>query len=180
MKYVLVVTVIILFLSSFCFGQKDEWKEFTSKGSKFSINFPAIPQESKTKMPDGGNRYIFSVRESKRLLAVQVSDLTKTSGPLNEAALSVFYTIARQGGLDALKGSKLISETDIRLKGLLGRDYTIGNDETVMMRRVFMTEDRLYLISVTVPKTQEKDAGVAETLAKFFNSFHLLTASPGF
>lgn len=180
MKNLIAVSVFLVFLSSLCFGQKVEWKEFTSKNSKFSINFPAIPNESKTKMPDGGNRFFFSVSESNRFFTVQVSDLAKTSSPLNEAALSIFYTIARKGGLDGLKGSKLISESDIRLNNLLGREYSIANDETLVMRRVFMTEDRLYQISVAVPKGQEKDAVIAGTSAKFFDSFRLLIASQAF
>ena len=180
MKNLIVASVFLVLLSSLCFGQKVEWREITSKNSKFAINFPASPNESKTKMPDGGNRYFFSVSESNRFFSVQVSDLAKTSSQLNEAALSIFYTISRKGSLDGLKGSKLISETDIRLNKLLGREYTIANDETLLTRRVFMTEDRLYQISVVVPKGQEKDAIVVGASAKFFDSFRLLIASQGF
>ena len=180
MKNFIVVSILILFLSSLCIGQKDEWKEFASKKSQFSVKFPAVPNESKTKMPDGGNRYFFSVSESNRLFSVQVSDLAKTSSPLNESALSIFYTISRKGGLDGLKGSKLVSESDIRLNKLLGREYSIANDETVVMRRVFMTEDRLYQISVAIPKGQEKDVVAIGTLTKFFDSFRLLIASQTF
>lgn len=174
MKTLLVLSAFFVFLSSFCFGQKDEWKEFVSEESKFAINFPVEPEVSKEKMPDGGNRYVFNVNQPERALTVKVSDLPKTSGPMNETALGIFYIYAINGGLDGLKGSKLIKESDIRLNGLLGREYSIANDETFIIRRVFMTEDRLYQISVAVPKTKGKKTSTAETSAKFFSSFRLM------
>ena len=175
MKKLFVLSAALFIFTTLCFGQDAEWKEFVSQKSKFAINFPATPKESETKTVDGnGNRYLFSVSLPQPFLSVQVSDLPKTSAPMEDPALSLFYVYARNGSLNGLKGSKLISENDIRLNGLLGREYRIANDDSFLIRRVFINNDRLYQVTISVPKALEKDKEIEKAAAKLFNSFRLM------
>ncbi len=175
MKKLLVLSAALLFLVQASSAQKVQWKELISDELHFAIQFPGDPISEKSEMPgEGLYRYEFSFGEREQIFSVRVSELQKTSsGPLNETALGVFYSIARRGAIDWLKGSELVGETDIKLDGQLGRQFSIRNEHTFLIRRVFMLDDKLYQVTVLMPKRREKDSKAVEAVTKFFNSFRL-------
>lgn len=178
MKKLFVLSFALLFLVQAYPAQEAHWKELVSDKLSFAMEFPGDPISEKSKMPgEGLDRYDFSYRAKDQIFSVRVSELDKTSsGQLNETALAVFYSISRRGTIEWLKGSELVTENDIKLDGRLGREFSIRNEHTFLIRRVFIVGDKLYQLTVMMPKRREKDRDALQAATKFFNSFRFTHA----
>lgn len=175
MKSLIVLLALTLLFGSASFGQEPAWKEFVSEKLNFSVRFPGDPTEKRGKTPKlGDDWYAYVVSGGGRNFTVRVDELGKGYTNISDAGLSSVYEHARQRSLSGLKGSKLISDTEVRVDGRLGREVRVANDNVFFVYRVFAADDRYYQITYAVRKSVENESMLNETLKTFLDSFRFL------
>ena len=162
------------------------WKEFNSKEGRFSISLPGAPTPS------------------VRTRDTSIGKVTTHSFTL-EGDLGIYYVAyvdfpvwpeapdEIRAGLDssrdqAVRGGQLISENDVWLGDVLGREILVKKDNLILHARYFFTKGRLFqAILTTAPQIAFKEGEPSSnpsdltdvyksTAKRFFESFKLTTA----
>lgn len=148
-----------------CSKQNVGWNKFNSQEGEFSVLFPGQPKEG---VENAYLKVLHTVvyEEDKRIAyMVFYSDVGKQ---LLKDGADKFYDNARSG-IIATSGNILLSEKAITLGEISGREMEVkvNNDEYFSVVRVFLSNDRLYQVIVTVPKENRDSTNILYFLSSF-------------
>ena len=128
--------------------EKPEWKRFSPKDGKCSVEMPGKPVEApvqELKVGDGTSKlhlFILETNGGKTGYGLGVADFTAANDEVSAKALQT----AQQGTATALKG-KVVSERTMKLGKYPGREFTLDLPDGNQYRgRLFMVEGRLYQV----------------------------------
>jgi hypothetical protein len=174
MKTKLLLLLSLLFLSaSYAAAQTAAtWKKFADAASGFSVEAPGDLERSQFTSPGGKviDQFYLNAGGTEFAVLVNEQKLTDTSA----AELRRRYDNGRDGGVKALKGSRLVEERDVTLVGVLGREAVIANSEYYTTTRYFLYRDKLYQVMVLVPPAKASDAATRKAAMRYLDSFRLL------
>ena len=168
-------------------SRPSSWKEFSSREGKFSISLPGDP------------------KPSVRTMDTQIGKVTTHSFTV-EGDLGIYYVAYVdfpvwpenpddiRAGLDssrdqAARGGLLISENDVQLGEVLGREIMVKKNDLILHARYFFAKGRLFqAILTSAPQIAFKEGepssnpsdltDVYKSAAKrFFDSFKITTAA---
>jgi hypothetical protein len=158
-----------------------DWKEFSSAEGRFTVSLPEIPKAdiSTVDTPVGPLKsHFFVVETDKFLYYVAYVDLP--AGPETPEENKEALDSSRDR---ALANHRLISENDVTLDGIVGRELLVDRDGLIMNGRFFYAKQRLYHVILTArpyvvfrdgkpsPHAKDRTALFEKTSAKFFDSF---------
>jgi len=160
------------------------WKEFRSAEGQFTVSLPGTPitDIATVGTPFGDLKSHFLVLETGTFL-YYVSYVDLPAGPTtpeeNKAALD-------QSRDRALAKHRLISEKDITLDGIIGRELLVERNTGLILRgRFFYAKQRLYHVIITAPfnvvfrdgkpspNAKDRTDLFEKTSARFLDSFKL-------
>jgi len=159
------------------------WKEFSSAEGQFTVSLPGTPKADIVNVgtPFGPLKSHFFVLESDKFL-YYVSYVDVPAGPQTPEENKAALDASRDR---ALANHRLISENDITLEGIVGRDLLVDRNGLILKGRFFYARQRLYHVILTAPtnvvfrdgkpsaNAKDRSDLFEKTSAKFFNSFKL-------
>ena len=160
------------------------WKLFSPDEGYFTVSLPGSPTADIATVgtPFGYLKTHFFVLDTGRFFFyVSYADLP--AGPQTPEEIKVALDQTR----DRVLGRKrLISETDLTLDGIMGRELLVeGNSGLILKGRFFYARQRLYHVILTAqanvvfrdakpsPNAKDRTDLFEKTSAKFFDSFKL-------
>lgn len=99
-------------------------------------------------------------------------DSLYNSDNINKDTLKNLYNLVVERELDKSPGGKLSSEKLINFKGYNGREVKIEGDTEVILMRVFLIKNNLYIMGVYTDVNPQIDFTLLTN--HFFDSFELL------
>jgi hypothetical protein len=165
------VTALLFFFVAGSSGQESEkWIEFSPPHGNFTVLVPGVPKktdEREENSPTGKvSLHFFMVSTDKGFFGVGYVDYPVPPETKKE------LDAKRDSFLKEVRG-KLISESDIKLKGQPGREFRAQSPETglTFRSRIYIAGQRAYQ---TVSGATTISADSAE-IDRFLNSFNILT-----
>src|SRR5262245_17563822 len=156
---------------------KTEWKSFTSKDGRFSVQLPGTPrQKTVPTMSDFGKAVlIFHTVALKE--AMYTANFCDFPVAVKDVPVDKFFDASREGALRNLQG-KLESERKIKLNGHPGREQAIKlpEDGKIFRARVYLVGQRMYQVVILAPK----DVAFSKEADTFFDSFKLAKPQDAF
>ncbi len=173
MKRKWLILALSLTLSLLAGCEEFSWIDFSSPEGKFSVLMPGNPKNHAQALntPFGpATTYTFVYSNEDVAFAVSYTDYPiKTQAP---DAQKIFDG-ARNGQLAAMRGSTLISESEVSVNSYPGREVQMatpqGDGKHAIRTRMYMVNNRLYLVMVALPK----DELFSRDAVKFMDSFKL-------
>ena len=165
-------------------GNASGWKEFSSAEGQFTVSLPGTPMADIASVgtPFGQLKSHFLVLETGTFL-YYVSYVDLPGGPETPEETKEALDMSRDR---ALAKHRLISEKDITLDGILGRELLVQRDTGVILKgRFFYANQRLYHVILTAPpnvvfrdgkpspNAKDQTDLFEKTSARFFDSFKL-------
>jgi TonB family protein len=117
------------------------WKEFTSAEGRFTVLMPGVPTAESTPVETAAGRikmHSYILQTNFGTYGVMYGDLPWYSDEPNPGRLDS----ARNEALS--KGGRLLSESDVTLGGIVGRELLVDKDGYVLRARMFLVKERLY------------------------------------
>ena len=161
----LLVLLLFCFICASCDRSKisgiSEWTTFSPAGERFSVLMPTEPT-STTVMGEGQVPvHFFTARPSKDYGFV----VSHNSFPQNADLTKVFdnmkaYIIINNGG-------QLISDKDIALHGIPGRQFVYEKEDRVVSLRSYLIDREVYQVFCVMPKESVDQKIVNEFLDSF-------------
>ena len=160
------------------------WKEFSSAEGQFTVLLPGTPKADIATVgtPVGPLKSRFFVLETGTFL-YYVSYVDLPEGPQTSEENKAALDKSRDR---ALAKHVLISEKDITLDGIVGRELLVERDTGLILKgRFFYARQRLYHVILTAPpnvvfrdgkpspNAKDRTDLFEKTSAKFFDSFKL-------
>lgn len=175
MKKLLVLVLLALVFLSACGGDKEEadWKTFESTEGKFSILFLKDPEEQTESVPTviGTLETKFYMVETKDM-AFSVNFVDYPAEIIQSGDVKMMLDGGVQGAVSNVDGT-LLEQKDISLDGHPGREMRaeakLEGDDVIFKARIYLVENRLYMIQVVSLKSKASSADVD----KFLDSFQL-------
>lgn len=160
------------------------WKEFSSAEGRFTVSMPETPRADIATVgtPAGPLKSHFFVLETDKFL-YYVSYVDLPAGPQTPEENKTALDASRDR---ALANHRLISENDITLDGIVGRELLVDRNGLILKGRFFYVRQRLYHVILTAssnvvfrdgkpsPKAEDRTDLFEKTSAKFFDSFKLM------
>lgn len=160
-----------------------DWKEFSSNEGRFTVSLPGTPTAD---VIDAGTRFgvlkahFFVLKTDTFLYYISYLDLPESpqTAAENKAALDEIRDQRRAN-------ARLISENDITLDGIVGREVLLDRNGQIQKGRFFYAGQRLYYVIVNAPTNvvfrdgkpspnpKDRTDLFEQTAAKFFDSFKL-------
>jgi hypothetical protein len=145
---------------------KPAWKELAPEGAGFTVLFPGEPAVSKLR--DGGRAQI--KRSPVEGISYYGTWTTREMPFATEEVAKAYLLGMQEGSAKAVKG-KVISDKEITLDGVPGREFGIEAPENTVIRcRVFAVGDRIFNFQVW---GKDKEAVQSTDPEKFFGSIKL-------
>jgi hypothetical protein len=173
MKKIFILGVIFsLQILALVYGQQTApGSAYVSEAGRFSVKFPAKPQEKVEKInsADGVlDLYTFMVESGGNEYLVLYTDY---NDPVTADEIHKIIAAVSEGGTKGT-GGKVVSKKDITLKGNHGSSEVIETTDTVHLHNYYLVGQRLYQVIFTMPKGSQKpqDADV------FLESFDIVVA----
>ena len=155
------------------------WKEFSSAQGVFTVLLPGIPtrQSRETDSAAGPADYItYTLQTEAAVYFIAYVDFPEV--PYDEKGVKKILDGGRDGALKTING-KLISETEISLRGIPGRALAVEGPGELLRARIYLAGLRLYLVMLVANKNQiatPESAGLYEAAVdRFLSSFKLMT-----
>ncbi len=174
-RFLCVFLAFIAFMYLSC-GQEEAWFSFSSHEGGFFIEAPGVMDEHIATMETmiGPIQFTTYVLEREKVLyMVGYSDWPDTLVEKNPDGLLDF---AIEGAVTSIKG-KMLRNAPIVLGSHNGRELIVDmvsmNQEHTI--RIYLVENRMYQLSVLIPKRDEFKA----QRTRFLNSFRLLGGEAG-
>lgn len=159
------------------------WKEFSSAAGQFTVSLPGTPKADIATVgtPFGSLKSHFFVLETGTFL-YYVSYVDLPAGPETPEENKEALDESRDR---ALANHRLISENDITLDGIAGRELLVDRNGLILKGRFFYAKQRLYHVILTAPTNvvfregkpsphaKDRTDLFEKTSAKFFDSFKL-------
>lgn len=159
------------------------WKEFSSAAGQFTVSLPGTPKADIATVgtPFGSLKSHFFVLETGTFL-YYVSYVDLPGGPETPEENKEALDESRDR---ALANHRLISENDITLDGIAGRELLVDRNGLILKGRFFYAKQRLYHVILTAPTNvvfregkpsphaKDRTDLFEKTSAKFFDSFKL-------
>ena len=159
------------------------WKVFSSAEGQFTVSMPETPRADIATVgtPAGPLKSHFFVLQTDKFL-YYVSYVDLPAGPQTPEENKAALDASRDR---ALANYRLISENDITLDGIVGRELLVDRNALILKGRFFYARQRLYHVILTAspdvvfrdgkPSAKAKDRTdlFEKTSAKFFDSFKL-------
>jgi hypothetical protein len=150
-----------------------DWTNFTAPGNEFQVNLPGEPAVQKQEMPTPFGKmkmtmYIANDAETNSIVGVVSCALpqaiAKQFKETPEAGLDGFV----EGMISGVNGKKTSSK-EVKMGTYTGREFeaSIYEGEGKLFGRVFVVEDKAYMLMVMAPK----DQNVKGDIRKFYGSF---------
>jgi len=160
-----------------------DWKEFISAEGQFTVSLPGTPKAgiSTVSAPAGPLKSNFFVVERDKFL-YYVSYVDLPAGPETPEENKEALDTSRDR---ALANHRLISENDVMLDGIVGRELLVDRNGVILKARFFYAGQRLYQMIITAPPNivfrdgkpspdaKDRTDLFEKTAAKFFDSFKL-------
>ena len=160
-----------------------DWKDFSSAEGQFTVSLPETPKADIATVgtPVGPLKSHFFVVETDKFL-YYVSFVDLPAGPETPEENKEALDASRDR---ALANHRLISENDVTLDGIVGRELLVDRNGLILKGRFFYAKQRLYHVILTAPPNvvfrdgkpspNAKDLTdlFEKTAAKFFDSFKL-------
>ena len=161
-----------------------DWKEFSSAEGQFTVSLPGTPRTDIASVgtPFGQLKSHFFVLETGMFL-YYVSYVDLPGGPQTPEETKEALDQSRDR---ALAKHRLISEKEITLDGIVGRELLVERDIGLILKgRFFYAKQRLYHVILTAPPNvvfrdgkpspdpKDRTDLFEKTSAKFFDSFKL-------
>lgn len=159
------------------------WKEFSSAEGKFKVLLPGVPKTNvgtaQTAIGPLTTHY-FAVETEKFVYHISYVDLPV--GPETPEETKEALDSSRD---HAVKDHRLISENDVTLDGIVGREMLVARNDLIFNGRFFYVKKRLYHLILGAranvvfrdgkPSADAKDRTdlFRKTSKKFFDSFTL-------
>ena len=155
------------------------WKDFSSAEGKFKIQFPGTPYQSSLPWDEASKGQVlhlaaYQSAASYRAMYVDFPEIKK-----DPIALKSFLDnmLERELGVAEKAGTRLkvLSETEITHNSYPGRMlvFELPNNHLSRSKRI-VVNNRVYIITVTIPKDDSTSASYERLTTKFFDSFQLL------
>jgi hypothetical protein len=169
-KKIILTAILSSFLLTSASAQ-GEWPTFKSTEENFTISLPSEPKQERTagRSPLGNGHHIYSLETNAVSFTVSYSVLD--NAPTQPKDIKRTLDMARDLVAMVTNG-KLLTDTDISIDGYPGRLVKIEKDKRIWTVHAYLVKERMYQLMTTEPKAKEQNASVA----KFFESFHLLRA----
>ncbi len=176
MKKQIILTVLVLILLVGCGGdskEEAEWERFDFEEGNFSIMFPEEPEGQTESVPTAIGTLetrIYMVEQKDMAFLVNFVDY-----PPEVVEMQDVQTMLDGGVQGAVSnvGGTLLNQRDLTLNGHPGREIqaeaTVEGEEVVFKARIYIVENRLYMIQALSYKA---DASSPD-LDKFLDSFQL-------
>jgi hypothetical protein len=160
-----------------------DWKEFSSAEGQFTVSLPGPPKADIATVgtPAGPLKSHFFVVETDKFL-YYVSYVDLPAGPETPEENKAALDASRDR---ALANHRLISENDITLDGIVGRELLVDRNGLILKGRFFYARQRLYHVILTAPpnivfrdgnpspNAKDRTELFEKTSARFFDSFKL-------
>lgn len=177
------ITIVLISLTTMCIAQSNDWYKLEKKEFGFRITFPKKPKTLIWNAdPKNGLDYkmyrFFSTSKNKNnhyacfLFYSEYPDSLYNSDNINKDTLKNLYNLVVERELDKSPGGKLSSEKLINFKGYNGREVKIEGDTEVILMRVFLIKNNLYIMGVYTDVNPQIDFTLLTN--HFFDSFELL------
>lgn len=160
------------------------WKQFSSAEGQFTVSLPGTPSADIASVgtPFGElPSHFFVLKTDTFLYYISYVDLPK--GPQTPEETKAALDASRDR---ALAKHRLLTENEITLDGIVGRELLVARDNGVIMKgRFFYAKQRLYHVILTArsnvvfrdgtpsPNAVDRTDLFEKTSAKFLNSFKL-------
>jgi len=192
------ISIIILGVALLCSGAQAQtktnviresdpssWKEFNSKEGKFSISLPGAPKVTVRPLETSIGKlttHAFTLEGDLALYYVSYIDFPV--GPETPEDLRAGLDSSRDQAVSG--GGTLISENDVWLGEVLGREILVKKGEFILHARYFFTKKRLFQTIITAaPQMVFKDGELSSNPSdftepyrmaskKFFESFKII------
>jgi hypothetical protein len=171
-----VAAVPSLFLLTGCIDVKPNWREYTSKDGRYSIQMPGAPRETQKEatLPPP-----FSGQLTVQMATVDLGNKAGYAVMYNDYPAAIMAQPigtdqrlegAVKGGVNAVKGT-IVQQKSISLNGYPGREVQISSGDKKQVRtRIYLVKSRLYQVHVIGRDAATITSADAD---KFFNSFKL-------
>jgi len=155
-----------------------KWIEFVSKEGAFSALLPSQPEKEDQSSDSPLGRidiHMFMATNEGAVYLVGYSDIpalaTEDKSPVLDEMRKGLLIGTREGLLKTVDG-KLLEETDITFNGHPGKALEVGMPGDMLLSgKIYLVKQRVYQL-LTV---RHKTTGSADSVAKFFASFKLIT-----
>jgi uncharacterized protein YkwD len=148
-----------------------EWQEFASKEGGFFVMVPTAPAQSKAadaKMGVELREFVAKPPKSAITFTVGYADLPDK--PINDY---LYLSWLKHNTVTSTPNAKLAEEQEVTQGGHTGRQFALDlPDEQRLTRRMYLVENRVYLVSAQHPRATATDVD------KFFDSFKITSAPP--
>jgi len=165
------VLAVVLFFSPSLFA--DNWKEFTSAKSGFSVKFPTEPEhvEQKIDIPRTDlsihyNTYISEPDES----VVYVISVWNYPAEIDMSNPEANLQDGFGGMLSALPGSQVVSMQMGEQQGYKALSFLVKNDEIYFQGKLILVYNTLYQVFAVYKGKEEMESSYQE----YINSFNLI------
>jgi hypothetical protein len=154
------------------------WKPFSSKEGGFRVLMPGTPTQeqrtTKTQMGAFPTNTFSVIREQEAGYVVGYLDFPKNLS-LNSRNQNQYLTAVATGFAQGA-GGRLVSQRNIRLRNLPGKEIRLQFEQGVIGRgRMFLDNKRLYVaIAIT-----DKESSLTKSIQGFLDSFQLVNRSTG-
>ena len=145
------------------------WQEFSSPPGRFKITFPGQPKYSTQREPVKNQIFHqFEVLQIPFDLGFFVHYVDLPPAP-NPPPPDLFFESLRGGVLSDFPGGRLTREERVQVNGHLGREYSIAMPIAQVIRRVYLVNNRMYMVTVSGSRL-EQHRGDSD---RYFNSFQV-------
>jgi hypothetical protein len=154
------------------------WKEFTSQQGLFTVLLPGIPTQRSQQTPSAAGPVDYITHTLQTELAVYfIAYVDFPEAPDDVSGIKKALDGGRDGALATVNG-KLISESDILLRGIPGRALTVEGSTELVKARIYMAGLRLYILMMNTDKNQlslpERNTLYNTCVERFLGSFKLM------
>lgn len=189
MRYILGLILILNFFSFVAVAQlpppppapliykspeKKDLQEYTASNKSFKAIFPGTPQVSENKEKISTS-ISYSVKRMGSLSLVLINEFDVNT----EDKLSYVFESVKSGLIK--QNLKIENEKDIKIDGIVGKEFSASDALTFQKARIFATGKRIYIILSDVTNWQilnnfhkDKVEEFNNETDRFFNSFKIL------
>jgi TonB family protein len=140
-------------------SQKDhekQWQEFASEEGRFSVRMPGTPQKLVAEVDTRAGQlsqptYVLEIGGAVYLISYVVFPYPVPSDSIQQSKM---LDAGRDRMLAKDKTLKLLSEAEISLNGIPGREWMTEDETDVSRGRAFLFNDRLYLVFFSLERKQ--------------------------
>ena len=154
------------------------WKPFSSQEGGFRVLMPGTPTQdqrtTKTEMGAFPTNTFTVIREQEAGYVVGYLDFPKNI-PLNSRNQNQYLTAVATGFAQGA-GGRLVSQRNIQLRNLPGREIRLQFEQGVIGRgRMFLDNKRLYVALALT----DKESSLTKSIQGFLDSFQLVNRATG-